>query len=371
MTVENTLTIGQAIALVLLLFQGPAVLILLSRLIKGPTRRQPVSPQPATGDQLGTVSVIIPTLNEADRIGPCLDGITRQTYELREAIVVDSRSTDDTQVIVQQQAETDPRFRLMEDDPLPKNWVGRPWALHSGYLASSPNSRWILGIDADTQPQPGMIAAIVAAADSPERQVLVDLLTTNETFFFREQAHFDFLRDRIAPHARELPVFRVWSAACSSGEEPYSIAMTLAAAGIERREILASDISRRILDEAAQGVYQLSAAQKIPPAYLREYCWKGRDANADWFKVGKEVRRNVQFRQINLDKSLAGVGKFHMVWLRNAMIYFNDETRRQIVDRVVDQLESRGYFFCGHSETLNRITNRLKMVQPAVYRKIA
>ncbi|MEM1427681.1 MAG: glycosyltransferase family 2 protein, partial [Cyanobacteria bacterium P01_H01_bin.130] len=168
MTVENTLSVGQAIALVLLLFQGPAVLILLSRLIKGPTRRQPVSPQRATGDQLGTVSVIIPTLNEADRIGPCLDGITRQTYELREAIVVDSRSTDDTQAIVQQQSKTDPRFRLMEDDPLPKNWVGRPWALHSGYLASSPNSRWILGIDADTQPQPGMIAAIVAAAEAED-----------------------------------------------------------------------------------------------------------------------------------------------------------------------------------------------------------
>ena len=165
---NSELTVGGAIALGVLLFQIPAVLILLSRLIKGPTRRQPVSPQPATGDQLGQVSVVIPTLNEAERIGPCLEGISRQSYELREAIVVDSRSTDDTQVIVQRQSRHDPRFRLMEDDPLPKNWVGRPWALHSGYLASSPNSRWILGVDADTQPQPGMIAAIVAAAEAED-----------------------------------------------------------------------------------------------------------------------------------------------------------------------------------------------------------
>lgn len=165
---NSELTLGGAIALGLLLFQIPSVLILLSRLMKGPTRRPPVSPQPATGDQLGQVSVVIPTLNEAERIGPCLEGISRQSYELREAIVVDSRSTDDTQAIVQRQSQRDPRFRLMEDDPLPKNWVGRPWALHSGYLASSPDSRWILGVDADTQPQPGMIAAIVAAAEAED-----------------------------------------------------------------------------------------------------------------------------------------------------------------------------------------------------------
>ncbi|MEM6503143.1 MAG: 2'-O-glycosyltransferase CruG [Cyanobacteria bacterium P01_C01_bin.89] len=165
---DGELTVWCAIALVFVLFQGSATIVLLSRLVKGPTRRRPVTPKKATGDQLGKVSVIIPTLNEADRIAPCLEGITKQGYELREAIVVDSRSTDNTQGLVKTQAATDPRFRLMEDDPLPENWVGRPWALHSGYLASSENSQWVLGIDADTQPQPGMISAILAAAEAED-----------------------------------------------------------------------------------------------------------------------------------------------------------------------------------------------------------
>jgi dolichol-phosphate mannosyltransferase len=153
-----------AISLGLLLFQGSATLILLSRLMKGANRRAPLEPKNPTPEQLGTVSIIVPTLNEVDRIDPCLVGLSRQSYEVREIIVVDSHSQDGTQEKVKAIAQKDPRFRLILDDPLPPGWVGRPWALHTGFLNSSPSSEWILGIDADTQPQPGLVASAIAAA---------------------------------------------------------------------------------------------------------------------------------------------------------------------------------------------------------------
>ena len=148
----------------LLLFQVPATFILLSRLIKGARRFPPLSPRMTTPEQLGTVSIVVPTLNEANRITPCLEGLTKQGYEVREILVVDSHSTDGTPELVKKAQQHDPRFRLLNDDPLPSTWVGRPWALHNGFLASSEKSEWILGIDADTQPQPGLVSALIATA---------------------------------------------------------------------------------------------------------------------------------------------------------------------------------------------------------------
>ena len=154
-----------ALSLGLLLVQGTATLILLSRLLKGPSRLPPLKPLTPNPNLLGAVSIVVPTLNEVDRISPCLEGLSRQSYEVREIIVVDSHSQDGTPAKVKQAQQNDPRFRLTTDDPLPPGWVGRPWALHNGFLQSSPQSRWILGIDADTQPQPGLVASLVATAD--------------------------------------------------------------------------------------------------------------------------------------------------------------------------------------------------------------
>ena len=148
----------------LLLLQLPAVAILLSRLMKGPSRYPPLEPQSPTPDLVGTCSAIVPTLNEADRISPCLAGLTHQSYELREVIVVDSYSEDGTGDLVKATGEKDPRFRLINDDPLPPGWVGRPWALHTGFLNSSDRSDWIVGIDADTQPHPGLVASLLKTA---------------------------------------------------------------------------------------------------------------------------------------------------------------------------------------------------------------
>ncbi|MEC4985061.1 MAG: glycosyltransferase family 2 protein [Oscillatoria sp. PMC 1068.18] len=154
------------LSLGLLLLQLPAALILLSRLFKGPLRRPPLEPKTPIPELLGAVSVVIPTLNEALRISPCLTGLSRQSYELREVIVVDSYSRDRTPELVQAAAKQDPRFRLLNDPELPHDWVGRPWALHNGFLHSSAQSKWILGLDADTQPQPGLIASIIEAAET-------------------------------------------------------------------------------------------------------------------------------------------------------------------------------------------------------------
>ncbi len=151
-------------AMIALAAQIPAVALLLSRLIRGPFRRAPLVPQSPAPDLLGAVSVIVPTLNEAARIQPCLDGLSHQSYELREVLVVDSRSEDGTPELVKDAAIQDPRFRVMTDEPLPTGWVGRPWALHSGFSTMAPESTWFLGLDADTQPQPGLVASLVRAA---------------------------------------------------------------------------------------------------------------------------------------------------------------------------------------------------------------
>ncbi|PSB28069.1 glycosyl transferase [Stenomitos frigidus ULC18] len=153
-----------ALLLGLLLAQLPAIAILLSRLLRGPGRYPPLLPKAPTPEQLGTVSIVVPTLNEAERLTPCLVGLSRQSYEVREILVVDSHSSDSTPALVKAAQQADPRFRLMNDDPLPSDWVGRPWALHHGFLSSAEKSDWVLGIDADTQPQPGLVASLLATA---------------------------------------------------------------------------------------------------------------------------------------------------------------------------------------------------------------
>ncbi len=169
------------LALALLLIQTPAAFLLLSRLIKGPSRRPPIEPHTATPGQLGAVSVVVPTLNERERLTPCLVGLTQQSYEVREILVVDSRSTDGTQELVKNAQEKDPRFRLITDDPLPSDWVGRPWALHTGFLHTSPHSEWFLGMDADTQPRPGLVAGLIEAAETEK----FDLVSLSPQFILK------------------------------------------------------------------------------------------------------------------------------------------------------------------------------------------
>jgi dolichol-phosphate mannosyltransferase len=178
--------VQNSFSLLLLLIQLPAIAILLSRLLQAPRRYPPLTPQSATPDQLGLVSIVVPTLNEAARITPCLEGLTRQSYEVREVIVVDSRSQDGTVELVKAAQNRDPRFRVITDEPLPAGWVGRPWALHTGFLQSSEGSEWILGIDADTQPQPGLVASLIRTAV----QEGYDLISLSPRFILKDLGEF-------------------------------------------------------------------------------------------------------------------------------------------------------------------------------------
>lgn len=203
-----------------------------------------------------------------------------------------------------------------------------------------------------------------------ELQVAVDLLTTNETYFFREQKHFDFLRDRVLPTRKPGKPFRVWSAASSSGEEPYSIAMMLAdVLGEAPWELLASDLSTRVLEKARAGVYPMERAEDIPKSYLTRFCLKGTGNQEGNFLIAKELRSRVQYRQVNLNEPLPKLGDFDVIFLRNVMIYFDMETKRQVIGRMLPLLASGGFLVIGHSESLNGVTDELKVVVPSVYRK--
>jgi chemotaxis protein methyltransferase CheR len=207
--------------------------------------------------------------------------------------------------------------------------------------------------------------------DAQERQLAIDLLTTNETSFFREPRHFDQLRQFVRRHARGRNL-RAWSAASSSGEEAYTIAMVLAEElGEAPWEILASDLSLRVLERARDGLYPLERAQSIPRELLQRYCLKGTGPYEGQLLVHRSLRNRVSFEQINLMQTLPDVGSFDVIFLRNVLIYFEADTKREVVTRLARQLVPGGLFFIGHSETLNGIYDGFETVAPTVFRKAA
>ncbi|MBN2692828.1 MAG: protein-glutamate O-methyltransferase CheR [Burkholderiaceae bacterium] len=206
--------------------------------------------------------------------------------------------------------------------------------------------------------------------DAIERQQAIDLLTTNETYFFREPRHFAYLSENIVPTVDASRPFRVWSAACSSGEEPYSIAMVLAERMGQRPwEIVASDISTRILEQARRAIYPMERAEKIPQAYLKSFCLKGTGAQTGSFTLQPTLRERVRFAVVNLNAALPDDGVFDLIVLRNVMIYFDADTKRAVCRRLLDVLRPGGHLFIGHSESLNGLDLPVQAVQPAVYRK--
>jgi len=199
-----------------------------------------------------------------------------------------------------------------------------------------------------------------------EEQIAIDLLTTNETYFFREAKHFDHLRANL-PRSQQV---RVWSAASSSGEEAYSIAMVLAATlGDQPWEVVGTDISTRVLQRARTAHYPMSRAQHIPPDYLRRYCLKGRGRQEGTLLIDRSLRERVSFLHANLNASLPQMGSFDAVFLRNVLIYFNDATKREVVGRVLGALKPGGFFYVGHSESLSGMIEGLRAVGPAIYAK--
>ena len=216
----------------------------------------------------------------------------------------------------------------------------------------------------------GAYAARLEQGDEAEAQQAVDLLTTNETYFFREARHFELL----AAHAARAPAgrpFRVWSAACSSGEEVYGLAMVLAETLGETTpwDILGSDISQRVLARARSGHYPMTRTQHLPPEYLKRYCRRGIGPQEGTLLIDRRLRARVQFQTINLNEPLPALGEFDAVFLRNVMIYFERATKRQVVPRVLGALRPGGLFFIGHSESLNDVLCEVDTVAPSAYRK--
>ncbi|MDR3370348.1 protein-glutamate O-methyltransferase CheR [Rhodoferax sp.] len=203
-----------------------------------------------------------------------------------------------------------------------------------------------------------------------EVQMAVDLLTTNETYFFREIKHFEFLRTLALKERSRPQPFRVWSAASSSGEEAYSIAMVLAdCMQTTPWEVLGTDISTRVIDGARKALYSMERGRHIPPEFLKRFCRKGVGPYEGQLLVDRSLRSKVTFRQVNLNATLPELGQFDIVFLRNVMIYFNNQTKREVVARVISTIKPGGYFCVGHSESLNDITQAVKMVETAIYRK--
>lgn len=203
-----------------------------------------------------------------------------------------------------------------------------------------------------------------------ETQMAIDLLTTNETYFFREPQHFDFLRDTLLPNARKGQNFSLWCAASSTGEEPYTLAMTLSEGlGTTPWQIIASDINLQVLAKAQSGHYPLERAHNISKHLLCKYCLKGSGSQEGTFLIQKALRDKIRFKQINLIDTLPDIGKFDVIFLRNVMIYFNNETRIQVVNKIVNLLKPGGHLFVSHSESLVGINTQLKIVQPSVFVK--
>jgi chemotaxis protein methyltransferase CheR len=215
--------------------------------------------------------------------------------------------------------------------------------------------------------------------DGAELIQLLDRISTNETHFFREPRQFEFLETQIianwtAQAAAGMRFRRIiaWSAGCSTGEEPYSLAMVLRdhfppSAGWEI-EILATDLSTRVLDYAGAAIWPIAKADEIPAKYLKRFMLKGIGAQAGKMKTAPEIRTMVRFERLNLNDEVYPVsGSFDLILCRNVLIYFDNPSRMRVIHRLLNHLAPTGYFFIGHAESLNGITDRVRPVMPTVY----
>lgn len=213
-------------------------------------------------------------------------------------------------------------------------------------------------------------------ANSEEAKKLVDYLTTNHTYFLRESMHFDYMKNVILPQLVEQEKMNktiyLWSGAASTGEEPYTIVMTMQdffrnISGKWDTKILATDISMQALQKGMNGIYLQEQLEPLPDSWKKMYFDKYSDTE---MKVKKHIRDEVIFRQLNLMNPLNFKNKFHIVFLRNVMIYFEEDTKVKLINRIYDWMQVGGYLFIGMSEVLDKTNTKFQYVQPSIYRKI-
>lgn len=219
--------------------------------------------------------------------------------------------------------------------------------------------------------------------DEAELVEMLDRVCTNETHFFRDPRQFEFLRSVLVPEWQRLAAsgardraIRIWSAACSSGEEPYSLAMTLKNELDECRppwriEILATDLSTRILEQARDGIWSAEKGSAIPASLLRKYMLRGVRSQAGKFKAAPELRDVVRFERLNLIDGIdAAPGGFDAIFCRNVLIYFDAEGRRRVLSRLLERLAPGGYLFLGQAETMNGCGERTRSAGPGAYQPL-
>lgn len=202
---------------------------------------------------------------------------------------------------------------------------------------------------------------------------LLDAIATNHTYFFREEQHFEMLTGRVVPEWRAKPnqgPFKVWSAACSTGEEPYTIAMALRSmTPAPDFTIAASDLSTKALRAAKAGVYKMATVQSLPKDVLRAHFERGMGEQEGYARVNQDVRRRVSFKNLNLLEIKDLGERYDVVFCRNVMIYFDKAVQQRVVDMLERHVKPGGYLFISHAETLNGVSHKLKWIAPAVYRK--
>ncbi len=217
------------------------------------------------------------------------------------------------------------------------------------------------------------LAVLADPAEAAEFQMAVDLLTTNETYFFREPKHYELLERELIARRSRAPL-AIWSAASSFGDEAYSTAMLLSDMQQKGQvgpdwSILATDISHRVLLSAKEAVYPVDRLRNVPPEQLRRYCLKGEGASEGQVLMQDKLRGRVQFGQLNLAKEFSGVGPFDVVFLRNVLIYFDPPTKIAVVDRVLRTLKPGGLFFMGTAEGRVNCKTPISVIIPGAYRK--
>lgn len=218
-------------------------------------------------------------------------------------------------------------------------------------------------------------ASVVADKTGKEVSNLINILTTNHTFFLRENQHFEFLKNTALPdftsQIRDHDL-RIWSAGCSSGEEAYTTAMIIDNHfGINKKDwdstILATDISTKVLELGREGKYSASSLQSIPAAWIKKYF---STLPEEQYQIKDDLRKQVIFRSLNLmDKSFPFKKKFHVIFCRNVMIYFDAPTKKALIQRFYDMTEPGGYLFIGHAESIAKEDSQYNYIQPAIFQK--
>ena len=208
-------------------------------------------------------------------------------------------------------------------------------------------------------------------AHNSEFQCFTDLLTTNETYFYREPQHFDFLKQEILSKHEPGKLLRIWSAASSSGEEAYTLAMILADTfGVEGKwEIIGTDISTEMIKTARQAIYNEHRVRLVPKDVRYKYLMKGTGNQSGYVAVVPEIKKHVRFEHYNLVESPLRKEMFDVIFCRNVLIYFNSETKKKVMQRLSKQLKVGSHIMTGHSESLHGMLPELRSVKPSVYLK--